>query len=376
MKYNTDKVLETLNLVKHPETGKGLVELGMVENLVLEGNKISFDLVVKSGKDPFAKSLVKAADRTLKFYLDEDIEVEIKEKVKQFEAVKFKAPSKPLSGVKNIIAVSSGKGGVGKSTVAANLAVAIARTGAKVGLLDADIWGPSIPTMFGIENARPVATQEGGKTLIHPVEKFGIKVLSVGFFVDPDKALIWRGSMASNALGQLINDGAWGELDYVILDMPPGTGDIHLTLVQTLAVTGVIIVSTPQKVALGDARKGVSMYQQKDINVPILGLVENMAYFTPAECPDNKYYLFGKDGCKNLAAELNVPLLAEIPIVQSIMDAGDKGHPIALDGNDPMGKAFSALAQAAIDRIEWRNRELDPTKKVEIKEGAGCSTDK
>lgn len=375
MKYSTDKVLETLNLVKHPETGKGIVELGMVENLVLEGNKIAFDLVAKSGKDPFAKSLIKAADKTLKFYLDESIEVDIKQTVKHFEAAKFSAPSKPLSGVKNIIAISSGKGGVGKSTVAANLAVALARTGAKVGLLDADIWGPSVPMMFGMENARPAAAEENGKTMIHPIEKFGVKILSVGFFVDPNKALIWRGSMASNALGQLINDGAWGKLDYVVLDMPPGTGDIHLTLVQTLAVTGVIIVSTPQKVALGDARKGVSMYQQKDINVPILGLVENMAYFTPAELPDNKYYLFGKDGCKNLAEELNVPLLGQIPLVQGIMESGDKGHPIALDETDPMGIAFTNLAQAAIDRIEWRNKEMNPTKKVEMKDGAGCSTD-
>jgi ATP-binding protein involved in chromosome partitioning len=367
MKYSTDKVLETLNLVKHPETGKGIVELGMVENLTLEGSKIQFDLVTKSGKDPFSKSLIKAAEKTLKFYLDESIEVEIIQKVKQFEAVKITPPSRPLGGVKNIIAVSSGKGGVGKSTVAANLAVALARTGAKVGLLDADIWGPSVPMMFGIEDMRPVATEENGKTVILPIEKFGIKILSVGFFVDPKKALIWRGSMASNALTQLINDGAWGNLDYVVLDMPPGTGDIHLTLVQTLPVTGVIIVSTPQKVALGDAQKGVSMYQQQDINVPILGLVENMSYFTPAELPNNKYYLFGKDGCKNLAAELNVPLLGQIPLVQSIMESGDNGHPIALDENSPIGKAFADLAQATISRIQWRNNEMAPTLKVQMK---------
>ncbi len=367
MKYSTDKVLETLNLVKHPESGKGLVELGMVENLTLEGAKVSFDLVSKSSKDPFTKSLIKSIEKTLKFYLDESIEAEVTPKVKQFEAATFKAPNRPLSGVKNIIAVSSGKGGVGKSTVAANLAVALSRTGAKVGLLDADIWGPSIPMMFGLETARPAATEENGKTVILPIEKFGIKVLSVGFFVDPKKALIWRGSMASNALGQLINDGAWGNLDYVVLDMPPGTGDIHLTIVQTLAVTGVIIVSTPQKVALGDARKGVSMYQQQDINVPILGLVENMAYFTPAELPNNKYYLFGKDGCKNLADELNVPLLGQIPLVQGIMESGDKGYPIALDEESPTAKAFAELASKAIERIEWRNRELAPTQKVIMK---------
>ncbi|OIP02625.1 MAG: sodium:proton antiporter [Bacteroidetes bacterium CG2_30_33_31] len=375
MKYSTDKVLEILNLVKHPESGKGLVEIGMVENLTIEGLKIKFDLVAKSGKDPFAKSLIKAAEKTLKFYLEEAVEVEITQTKKIFEAANFKAPSKPLSGVKNIIAVSSGKGGVGKSTVAANLAVALARTGAKVGLLDADIWGPSIPMMFGVEDLKPAATQVDGKTLILPIEKFGIKILSVGFFVDPNKALIWRGSMASNALSQLINEGDWGKLDYVVLDMPPGTGDIHLTLVQTLAVTGVIVVSTPQKVALADAKKGVAMYQQKDINVPVLGLVENMAYFTPAELPNNKYYLFGKDGCKNLAKELDVPLLGEIPIVQSIMESGDKGRPIALDEINPMGIAFGLLAKNVIDRIEWRNTQMNPTKKVQMKSGAGCATD-
>lgn len=375
MEYNTNKVLDTLNLVKHPESGKGLVELGMVENLTIDGLNIQFELVTKSGKDPFAKSLMKAAEKTLKFYLEEGIQLKINQKVKQFEEVKIQAPTKPLGKVKNIIAVSSGKGGVGKSTVAANLAVALAKTGASVGLLDADIWGPSMPMMFGMEDARPAATQDNGKTLIHPIEKYGIKILSIGFFVDKEKALIWRGSMASNALGQLINDGAWGELDYVVLDMPPGTGDIHLTLVQTLAVTGVIVVSTPQQVALADAKKGVAMYQQKDINVPVLGLVENMAWFTPEELPDNKYYIFGKDGCKNLAEELKVPLLGQIPLVQGIMEAGDKGHPIALDEEHPMGKAFHELAAATIDRINWRHTNLSETKKVEMKDGAGCSTD-
>ena len=367
MKYSTDKVLETLNLVKHPESGKGIVELGMVENLTLEGNTISFDLVTKSGKDPFSKSLIKAADKTLKFYLDNEVEVKVTQKVKQFETATFQAPSKPLAKVKNIIAISSGKGGVGKSTVATNLAIALSKTGAKVGLLDADIWGPSQTMMFGVENSRPVAKEENGKTVIMPIEKYGIKMLSVGFFIDPKKALIWRGSMASNALTQLINDGDWGELDYMVLDMPPGTGDIHLTIVQSLAVTGVIIVSTPQKIALGDARKGVAMYQQQDINVPILGLVENMAYFTPAELPDNKYYLFGKEGCKRLAEELNVPLLGEIPLVQAVMESGDKGQPIALDEEHPTAKAFAQLAKASIDRIEWRNKEMAPTEIVKMK---------
>ena len=331
MKFNTEKVLDTLKMVKHPESGKNIVELGMVEDLEISDGKIKFSLVTKSSKDPFSKSLIKACERTLKFYLEESLEVEVNTKLQHFEAAAFKAPSKPMSGVKNIIGVASGKGGVGKSTVAANLAIALAKTGASVGLLDADIWGPSVPLMFDLVNAKPVASQVDGKTLIEPIEKYGIKLLSVGFFVDSEKALIWRGSMATSALNQFINDGNWGKLDYVVIDMPPGTGDIHLTLVQAIGITGVVIVSTPQEVALADARKGVSMFQQKDINVPVLGLVENMAYFTPAELPDNKYYLFGKEGTVRLAEKMNVPLLAQIPIVQGIMEAGDSGRPIALD---------------------------------------------
>lgn len=374
MKYNTEKVLDTLKMVKHPETGKSIVESGMVEDLEITDDKIKFSLVIKSSKDPFSKSLIKACDRTLKFYLNENIEVEIETKVAHFEAASFKAPSRPFSGVKNIIGVASGKGGVGKSTVAANLAISLAKTGATVGLLDADIYGPSVPLMFDLVDARPVATQENGKTLIEPLEKYGIKLLSIGFFVDSDKALIWRGSMATNALNQFINDGNWGKLDYVVIDMPPGTGDIHLTLVQAIGITGVVIVSTPQEVALADARKGVSMFQQKDINVPVLGLVENMAYFTPAELPDNKYYIFGKEGTKNLAEKMNVPLLAQIPIVQAIMEAGETGKPIALNADDPMGQAFRRLADNVIKQTEIRNNEMAPTKKVEINPDASCAT--
>lgn len=374
MKFNTEKVLDTLKMVKHPESGKSIVELGMVEDLEITDTKIKFSLVSKSSKDPFAKSLIKACERTLKFYLDESIEVEVGSKMQHFETAAFKAPDRPFSGVKNIIGVASGKGGVGKSTVAANLAISLAKTGATVGLLDADIYGPSVPIMFDLVNAKPVATQDNGKTWIEPIEKYGIKIISIGFFVEPDKALIWRGSMATNALNQFINDGNWGNLDYVVIDMPPGTGDIHLTLVQAIGITGVVIVSTPQEVALADARKGVSMFQQKDINVPVLGLVENMAYFTPAELPDNKYYIFGKGGTKKLAAEMNVPLLAEIPLVQAIMEGGDSGKPIALNADDPMGQAFRKLAQNVISQTEKRNKEMAPTSKVEMKEGAGCST--
>jgi len=374
MKYNTEKVLDTLKMVKHPESGKSIVELGMVEDLEITNEKIKFSLVIKNSKDPFAKSLIKACDRTLKFYLEESLEVEIETKVQHFEAAAFNAPARPFSGVKNIIAVASGKGGVGKSTVAANLAISLAKTGAKVGFLDADIYGPSAPLMFDLVNAKPVATQVNGKTLIQPIEKYGIKIISIGFFVEPDKALIWRGSMATNALNQFINDGDWGQLDYVVIDMPPGTGDIHLTLVQAIGITGVVIVSTPQEVALADARKGVSMFQQKDINVPVLGLVENMAYFTPAELPDNKYYIFGNGGVKKLANEMNVPLLAEIPLVQDIMQAAENGKPIALNADDPMGKAFRNLADNVIKQTQIRNETMAATTKVEIDPNASCAS--
>jgi ATP-binding protein involved in chromosome partitioning len=272
-----------------------------------------------------------------------------------------------LPQVKNVIAVSSGKGGVGKSTVSANLAVALAKLGYKVGLLDADIFGPSMPKMFQVEDARPYAELIDGRDLIVPIEKYGIKMLSIGFFVDPDQPTLWRGGMASNALKQLIGDANWGDLDYFILDTPPGTSDIHLTLVQTLAITGAVIVSTPQQVALADARKGINMYTNDKVNVPILGLVENMSWFTPAELPENKYYLFGKEGAKQLAEQMNVPLLGQIPIVQSICENGDKGTPAALDENSITGQAFLALAENVVKQTEIRNASQEATRIVELK---------
>ena len=374
MMIEENKVIDSLKMINHPESGKNIIELGLVKDLFIEGNNVNFSILTTAKKDPFLKSLLKACERTLKFYIGEEINVNIETKTEEIETKKINTPSKPLSQVKNIIGVASGKGGVGKSTVAANLAISLAKTGAKVGLLDADIWGPSVPNMFDLVGAKPIATQENGKTWIQPLEKYGIKLLSVGFFVDPDKALIWRGSMATSALVQFINEGNWGELDYIVIDMPPGTGDIHLTLVQTIGITGVVIVSTPQEVALADARKGVAMFKQKDINVPVLGIVENMAYFTPAELPNNKYFLFGKEGAKKLANELNVPLLAQIPIVQGIMEGGDKGQPIALMDKDPMGIAFKDLAGNVIKQTDIRNKELAPTEKVKMKDGAGCST--
>ena len=273
---------------------------------------------------------------------------------------------KLLPQVKNIIGISSGKGGVGKSTVAANLAVALAKLGYKVGLLDADIFGPSMPKIFQVEDARPYAEKIDGRDMIIPVEKYGVKLLSIGFFVDPDQATLWRGGMASNALKQLIGDAAWGELDYFLIDLPPGTSDIHLTVVQTLAMTGAVVVSTPQAVALADARKGINMFTNDKVNVPILGLVENMAWFTPAELPDNKYYIFGREGAKKLAEEMNVPLLGQIPIVQSICENGDKGTPVALDENTMTGRAFLSLAAAVVRQVDRRNVEKAPTQIVEM----------
>ena len=318
-------ILDALSHVRYPGTGKDIVSSEMVEdNIRIDGNKVSFALVFDKSNDPFAKSLVKACEQAILTYVGP--EVEIKGNIE----VRFKKPlpveeEKPLSQVKNIIAVSSGKGGVGKSTVSSNLAVALAQEGYKVGLLDADIFGPSVPKMFGLEDARPILEPVGARELIRPEEKYGVKMLSIGFFVDPNSAVLWRGGMASNALKQLITDANWGDLDYFVVDLPPGTSDIHLTMVQTVGITGAIVVSTPQEVALADARKGISMFTGEKVNVPILGLVENMAWFTPAELPENKYYIFGKEGCKKLAQELQVPLLGQIPIVQSICEGGDGG---------------------------------------------------
>ena len=355
---------DALATVRYPGNGRNLMEAEMVaDNLRIDGMKVSFSLVFDKPTDPFMKSMVKAAEAAIHAYVSPDVEVTITTESRQAARPE---PGKMLPRVKNVIAVSSGKGGVGKSTVAANLAVALVKLGYKVGLLDADIFGPSVPKMFQVEDARPYAVQKDGRDLIVPVEKYGLKLLSIGFFVNPDQATLWRGGMASNALKQLVGDADWGDLDYFILDTPPGTSDIHLTLLQTLAITGAVIVSTPQQVALADARKGVDMYRNDKVNVPILGLVENMAWFTPVELPDNKYYIFGKDGCKHLAEELGVPLLGQIPIVQSICESGDEGRPAALDENTLTGRAFLQLAAAVVRQVDRRNVEMPPTHIVEV----------
>ena len=358
-------IMDALATVTYPGTKKNLVESGMIADTPsINGMKVKVVLEFPRDTDPFLKSTVKAAEAAIHYHVSKEVEVEI--------ATEFKSKPRPEVGkllpeVKNIIAVSSGKGGVGKSTVSANLAISLARLGYKVGLLDADIFGPSMPKMFRVEDARPYAVEKDGRQLIEPIEKYGVKLLSIGFFVNPETATLWRGGMASNALKQLIADADWGELDYFILDTPPGTSDIHLTLLQTLAITGAVIVSTPQNVALADARKGIDMYRNKKVNVPILGLVENMAWFTPAELPENKYYIFGKEGCKRLAEEMQTPLLAQIPLVQSICESGDEGEPAACHIDTATGQAFINLAQAVVTVVNRRNKEQEPTKIVKVK---------
>lgn len=357
-------ITDALNKVIYPGTKKGLIDSDMLaDDVRINGMKVSFTLIFPRDTDPFLKSTVKAAEAQIHYSISDDVEVEIH--------TEFKSAPRPevgnmLPGVKNIIAVSSGKGGVGKSTVSANLAISLARLGYKVGLLDTDIFGPSMPKMFGVEDVRPYAVEKDGRQLIAPVEKYGVKLLSIGFFVNPDTATLWRGGMATSALKQLIADADWGDLDYFILDTPPGTSDIHLTLLQTIAITGAVIVSTPQQVALADARKGIDMYTNDKVNVPILGLVENMAYFTPAELPNNKYYIFGKEGCKNLAKEMNLPLLAQIPLVQSICENGDNGTPAACNADSVTGLAYLNLAQAVVTVVNRRNAEQEKTKIVEV----------
>ena len=367
-------ITDALQTVTYPGTKKNLIESEMLaDDVRIAGSSVSFTLIFPRDTDPFLKSTVKAAEAAIRYAVSQhegddsgkDMTIDIK--------LEYKSKPRPEVGkllpeVKNVIAVSSGKGGVGKSTVSANLAISLARLGYKVGLLDTDIFGPSMPKMFDVEGERPYAVPVDGRQLIQPIEKYGVKLLSIGFFVNPDTATLWRGGMASNALKQLIADANWGDLDYFVLDTPPGTSDIHLTLLQTLAITGAVIVSTPQSVALADARKGIDMYRNDKVNVPILGMVENMAWFTPAELPENKYYIFGKEGCKKLAEELNIPLLAQIPLVQSICEDGDKGMPAACHPESITGQAFLNLAQAVVTMVNRRNREQPKTKIVPVKE--------
>lgn len=351
------EIREVLKEVKYPGTSKNIVELDMVQHVKIESDKLMFRLVFQNSNDPFVNTIKKKCEALLIDYKEIKIEV-----------IFMHDLERPLSleKVKNVIAVSSGKGGVGKSTVAVNLAVALVMQGYKVGLVDADIFGPSIPKMFGCEDAQPYMEKVDNQDMIIPVEKFGVKLLSIGFFVDPASATVWRGPMASNALKQIVEQGFWDELDYMLIDLPPGTSDIHLTLVQTVALTGALVVSTPQQVALADAIKGINMFESPGINVPVLGLVENMAWFTPAELPDNKYYIFGKDGAKQLAEEKGLRLLGQIPVVQSICDGGDAGKPVALNPDSITGTAFMQLAEEMVKAVE-DNR--DHAKRVRVTKG-------
>ena len=338
------QIIDALRHVRYPGTGKDLIESGMLEDDIrISGLEVSFSLIFEKDNDPFMKSVVKASEVAVQTYVDANAAVHIHTKFKKQNLQP--AAAAPVLQAKHVIAVHSGKGGVGKSTVAANLAIALAQRGMRVGLLDADIHGPSMPKMFHTEDCRPVSAEVDGRTLIEPIEQYGVKMLSIGFFVDPAQAVVWRGGMASNAIKQLIQDANWGELDYFLIDLPPGTSDIHLTLVATLQLTGAIVVTTPQPVALVDARKGVDMFRNEKINVPVLGIIENMAWFTPAELPENKYYIFGRDGGKRLAEELGVPLLGQIPLVQSIREAGDDGAPIAMQTGHPAADIFAAIAE-------------------------------
>lgn len=338
------QIIDALRHVRYPGTGKDLIESGMLEDDIrISGLEVSFSLIFEKDNDPFLKSVIKATEVAVQTYVDANAAVHIHTKFRK-QNIQPQAEKSPLKA-KKIIAIHSGKGGVGKSTVAANLAIALARQGKRVGLLDADIHGPSMPKMFHTEDCRPVSVEEDGRTLIEPIEQYGVKMLSIGFFVDPVSAVVWRGGMASNAIKQLIEDAHWGELDYFLIDLPPGTSDIHLTLVSLLRLTGAIVVTTPQPVALVDARKGVDMFRNEKIDVPVLGIIENMAWFTPAELPQNRYYIFGHDGGKRLAEELDVPLLGQIPIVQSIREAGDEGEPIAMQAGHPAAQIFDEIAR-------------------------------
>lgn len=359
-------ILDALRTVRYPGNGKDIVSLGMIEDdMRIDGNKVSFSLIFDRPTDPFIRSLVKSAETAILTHVGKDVEIQGNIAVKTRQAAPAPKPQ-VLPGVKNIIGISSGKGGVGKSTVSANLAVALAREGYKVGLLDADIFGPSMPKMFGVENEQVYMHNVDGRDLIIPIEKYGVKMLSIGLLVNADDALVWRGAMASKALTQLIEQADWGELDYFLIDMPPGTSDIHLSLVQTLGITGVVIVTTPQEVALADVRRGIAMFTGEKVNVPVLGVVENMAWFTPEKHPDERYYIFGQGGAERLKEKFHVELLAEIPLVAAVGKHGDDGAPIAL-GDSITAQSFIHLAHNVIDAVDRRNSDLPPTVKVELK---------
>lgn len=371
MKLDKKDILAALETITVSGEGKNMVESGAVQNVITFADEVIVDLQITTPALHIKKRAEDDVIQVIKAKVHPDAQVKVN--------IKVNAPTKPeikgkaIPGIHNIVAIASGKGGVGKSTVTANIAVTLAKMGFKVGVLDADIYGPSIPIMFDVAQEKPLSVNINGKSKMKPIENHGIKVLSIGFFTQPNQAVIWRGPMAAKALNQLIFDAAWGELDFMLIDLPPGTGDIHLSIMQSLPITGAVVVSTPQNVALADARKGVAMFQQESINVPVLGIVENMAYFTPAELPENKYYIFGKEGARNLAEDLEVPFLGEIPLVQSIREAGDVGRPAALQTGTPIEKAFESLTRNVVQETVNRNDNLPATQAIQITTMAGCS---
>ncbi len=371
MKIDRKNVLKALEQITVPGEGVNMVESGAVQNVLTFGDEVVVEISITNPAMQARKKVESEITNCIKQTISEDAKVKVNVKVVASDKAEVKG--KQLPGMRNIIAISSGKGGVGKSTVTANVAISLSKMGFKVGILDADVYGPSIPMMFDVEDARPLAETIDGKSKMKPVENYGVKILSIGFFTKPDQAVIWRGPMAAKALNQLIFDAAWGELDFLLLDLPPGTGDIHLSIMQALPITGAVIVSTPQNIALADARKGVSMFNQEGINVPVLGMIENMAYFTPDELPDNKYYLFGEGGARNLSKDLNIPFLGELPIVQSIREAGDIGRPAAMQEGTPVEQAITDITRNIVTQVIKRNDNLPATEIIKITTMAGCS---
>ena len=376
MSFKKEDIYKALDTITAPGEGKSLVENKNITNIVVFGNEVEVDVTISNPTLQAKKKTEAEITKVIKANVSDAIQVKINLKVEK-PAVKEnpnKIRGKEIPNIKNIIAIASGKGGVGKSTITANTAISLAKMGFNVGVLDADVYGPSQHIMFDVEKAKPLSVNVDGRSKMKPVESYGVKLLSLGFFTDPGQAVIWRGPMASKALNQLIFDGDWGELDFLLIDLPPGTGDVHLSIVQALPISGAVIVSTPQNIALADAKKGVAMFQQENINVPVLGIIENMAYFTPEELPDNKYYIFGKDGAKNLAEDIKTKFLGEIPLVQSIRESGDVGRPVAMQNGTVLEKSFNEITKEMVAELLKRNQNLPPTEVVRITTMSGCSS--
>ena len=373
MKFNKQDIEQALKTITVPGEGQNMIESKAVKNIMVFADEVIVDITISNPSLQAKKRTEVDILKTIHELVYAKAKIQVNVKVEASTQPKNEIKGKSIPGIQNIVAVASGKGGVGKSTVTSNLAVTLSKMGFKVGILDADIYGPSIPIMFDVQNEKPLAVNVEGKSKMKPVESYGVKVLSIGFFTKPDQAVVWRGPMAAKALNQMIFDAAWGELDFLLIDLPPGTGDIHLSIMQSLPITGAVVVSTPQTVALADAKKGVAMFQQESINVPVLGIIENMAYFTPEELPDNKYYIFGNAGAKHLAEDLKIPFLGEIPLVQSIREAGDLGRPAAMQEATPIEEAFHEITQNVAQEVVRRNTALPPTDAIKITTMAGCS---